>query len=188
MADAHVTNAVQWKLWHNFIGGDDAKDIAPNRRKLAAYGEPEMFQCPSDDDDWGLTSGVGGLDPKTAFEHYGSSYMFNNMYHPNQSLAYTLWGMRIGEIKKPSRTMSIADNTIWYTWDYFIFDPEGPHGVYFPFHDSRRTPTDGLGSYFFAPRCNVGFVDGHVRFMKLGPYGAGDHSINTNEYIIDPNL
>ena len=40
---------------------------------------------------------------------------------------------------------------------------------------------------FYDPLCNVGFVDGHVSLVRLGPYGPGDTSVNTKEYVLDPD-
>ena len=43
------------------------------------------------------------------------------------------------------------------------------------------------GGWTYDPKCNVGFLDGHVNFMKLGPYEPFLLALNTENYIIDPD-
>ena len=84
----------------------------------------------------------------------------------------------------------ISDATIAYTWAYSTWLPQGPHGNEFMWHDRPEKHRGAVAEYgnlwFYEPECPIGFLDGHVEFLRLGPYDVGDSRINTDRYILDP--
>ena len=186
-----------------FWWGRFSRDEVPGRRKLHGYVvDHEVFRCPSD---------IGKVWPEPGnlnilYEHTGNSYAYNSHwygttygYHPMSTLASTgeakespwvLYGRRFDSFDEQSRQVAIGDATIQYMW----LSPwgglaEGPHGSEFNWHDR---PSGQSSSYteiwFYDPMANIGFLDGHVSFIRLGPHEAGDLDVNTETYILDPKM
>jgi len=167
------------------------------RRKLNWYVEnAKAYQCPSD---YGKVW-PDGDNPNSWHEHTGTSYMYNshwdgyNGYHPQVHFAgwgvspWVLAHISVGSFADHSRQVMIGDANLRYTSLTRGSDPLGPHSSVFNWHDhpsGQESPY--VDRWFYDPRTNVGFLDGHVSFIQLGPHEPGDHSINTNTYIIDPN-
>ena len=183
--------------WH----GVESRVEVPGRRKMHHYvPDHELFRCPSD---------IGkvwaeGNNPNILYEHTGNSYAYNSHwygthfgYHPMVTLANTgdtkaspwvLYGRRFGNFDEHSRQIAIGDYTIQYAWLAWS-DPEGPHGSEFNWHDrpaSQSSPYNWL--WFYDPKANIGFLDGHVAFILLGPHDPGDRTVNTETYILDPKM
>ena len=178
--------------------GSHSRSEIPGRRKLNPYTSSfDVYRCPSD------TGKIpsGGLYPNRWFDHAGTSYFYNSNWYgiggqPSRANAlagaspWVLWGRRYNTIIDPSRLYSIADATIIYTWPLRASQGDGPHGSEFNWHDQPENHPDAPHAYvnlwFYDPRCNVGFLDGHAAFIKLGPHQPGDLSMNTDRYTIDP--
>jgi len=183
--------------WH----GQFSRDEKPGRRKLHHYmTNHEVFLCPSD---------IGKVwaennNPNILYEHTGNSYPYNSHwygtnygYHPMSTLAQTgeakkspwvLYGRRFGNFDEQSLQIMIGDSTLQYTWLSWS-GSGGPHGSEFNWHD-RPTGRVGTHNYrwFYDPQANIGFLDGHVSFIRLGPHEEGDLRVNTNNYILDPKM
>lgn len=185
-----TSNKVAWNM--SFMGGDPASDpIKSNTRKLNPYMSAyEGFRCPSDG---GSLNGGGGR-----YENSGNSYIYNTNWYNGPSNWWVLYGRRLGDINDQGRQVSVGDATITYMWAYASWFADGPHVVWgwAAYHD-RPQFNDGARQQFFEgqfhdawvydPLSNVGFLDGHVSFLQLGPYGhPGDTSTNTSQYILDP--
>ena len=140
-------------------------------------------------------------NPNAFFDHTGSSYFYNANWYgagppANRARAvlgltpWVLYGKRFDTIDNQSRQYSIADATIIHTWPYWSWAAEGPHGSEFNWHDRPENHPDALPSgtnlWFYDPKCNIGFLDGHVTFIELGPYRPGELSMNRDQYTIDP--
>ena len=42
--------------------------------------------------------------------------------------------------------------------------------------------------WFYAPKANIAVLDGHVEYLLIGPYDhPGDYTLNTEEYVVDPD-
>ena len=188
---------VKWN--HSFLGGSDENNVNtdnPGRRKLNPYVEsPGMFECPADHGSTAAPWRVNGDPGTNLFRWWGCSYYYMGSWYGG---TYTdtdwghaiLWGKRMEDMEEVHLQLSTGDATVYYTFAYLTWFPQGPHATYYMWHD---LPSDHPGEqaesswYFYGPKCNVGFLDGHVSFLRLGPYGVGDNSVNTSRYILDPN-
>ena len=185
--------AIHWT--NSMLGGDDSGDDFPNRRKLNKYVKEadRLFFCPSDN---GMSikpaSGIWANVEALHDTWITTSYLYSGFWHglvpPNKPI---LWGKKLVDIKQPARQVMIADYTIEYAWGIFGSYNEGPHGTEWMWHDPpRKHPNSRLYDYpvlFYDPKCNIGFVDGHVSLVRLGPHGPGDTSVNTENYVLDPD-
>ena len=162
-------------------------------RKLTEYVDEESFRCPADD---GVT--LRPNDP-SRYEYIGSSYLYNGAFMNSAAkFDWALHGKSTHEASHPL-TYIFADMTMWYAFPYYIWNvPEGfgPHGTQYFWHDPPEDhPGElaGMGvslnpwALWYAPKSNVAFVDGHVEFLQLGPYGTGDYRINTSNYVVVPD-
>ena len=102
-----------------------------------------------------------------------------------------LYDTRYADVADQARQVLIADFDIQYAYgvrmnDFWSFG-FGPHASEFWWHFNPSSRSWG-GLFYEAPKCNVGFLDGHVKFLRLGPYDdPGDPSTNTDQYILDPS-
>ena len=186
--------AIHWT--NSMLGGNDSGDDFPERRKLNKYVQnaARLFVCPSDNAMSIKPASGPWANIEALHEHWiTTSYLYNGFWHglvaPNKPV---LWGKKLTEIKQPAMQVMIADYTIEYAWGLFGSYPEGPHGTEWMWHDPPRKHPQSPQLYpypvlFYDPLCNVGFVDGHVSLVRLGPYGPGDTSVNTKGYVLDPD-
>lgn len=126
----------------------------------------------------------------------GNSYTYNANWHNGPQNFWVHYQRRMGSVPDHSRQISIADATISYAWAYGDWFPSGPYLAFgaTAYHDPPYNhPDQGFyeGTYhdvwFYDSWSNVGFLDGHVSFIMLGPYGhPGNYSFNTDEYVLDP--
>ena len=196
--------ATQWhyggKEGRGFWFGVASTPLEPRgRRKLNWYVEDtEVYQCPSDN---GKVFREGN-NPNSLHQHTGTSYQYNshwfgyNGFHPQSHFAG--WGVSpwvlphrpLDSFREHTRQVAIGDATLQYASLSMNpgSDPLGPHASEWNWHDG---PTGHQSPYvyrwFYDPMANIGFLDGHVAFILLGPHDAGDHTINTDTYIVDPN-
>lgn len=184
-----------------FWWGHESRVEVPGRRKLHGYVDREGFRCPSD---------IGKVwpepgNPNILYEHTGNSYSYNSHwygtnygYHPMSTLASTgetedspwvLYGQPFDNFDEPLRQVAVGDATIQYMWLSPWGGGQGPHASEFNWHD---TPSGQFSPYteiwFYDPKANVGFLDGHVAFILLGPHEGGDLDVNTETYILDPKM
>ena len=160
----------------------------PGRRKLNPYlPDWEAYHCPSD-------MGQLGLDGSNTFLWTGGSYKYNSNWYGYATTDHplghpVLYEKRYHEMEDQSRQVLIADMDLLYTWPYWMwYTMEGPHLSQWYWHFRPRGKIIQGGLSAEPPKCNIGFLDGHVNFLQLGPYdGLGDSSTNTNDYILDPN-
>ena len=171
-----------------FWWGNPSRTETPGRRKLHGYTSAEVHRCPSD---------IGKVwpepgNPNMLYEHTGNSYPYNSHwygthfgYHPMVVLELTsetrdspwvLYGRRFASFDDPSSQIAVGDATLQYTWLSWN-DPQGPHGTEFAWHDTPDNHPDATTSlpelWFYNPKANVGFLDGHVEFIRLGPHDPG---------------
>ena len=193
--NTNESNKVAWNQW--YIGGDDdsATTSVRGRRKLASYTQPKAWACPSDVGKPLDPFNIGG-GPYNLFGWTGSSYLYNGNWYGAGSVDPdwdhpVLWGKRVDDLLNQSRQVMIGDAAIFYMAPYWEwYTPPGPHGTEMPWHDVPANHPAHLivdGVHFYDPKCNVGFLDGHVSFLPLGPYGPVDYSANTDQYVLDPN-
>ncbi|MAE67047.1 MAG: hypothetical protein CMJ18_22530 [Phycisphaeraceae bacterium] len=188
------------------IGGTDDSDQTEvrGRRKLQGYVDEKGFRCPSDTGyafaeflvpAWSNGNGYGD---GTVYRWWGSSYLYNSNYQTPQA-QYTLRWKRLEEIDVPSKMVTMADHTIWYTWPYLVWQGFGLHGSPYNWHDPPSKHPDAQPSpyqpdnwlwFAYDPKSNVAFLDGRAEFMKLGPYDEPprDPTVNRPAYTIDPGL
>ncbi len=172
--------------------GVDRLEI-PGRRQLNPFvSEWEVYHCPSDNGEiYPDPLGMG-----TWFEWLGNSYRYHANWYgysigPHPEGRRILYGVPYDSVRDPARLVMLSDLDTIYTWPYFTWYPLGPHASRFFWHyppSPNAVFSDNYFVAFEAPKCNLGFLDGHVTFMRLGPYhDVGDINMNTDRYIIDPN-
>ena len=101
-----------------------------------------------------------------------------------------MFGKRYSEITDATKQLMLGDADLFYTWGYHTNDPLGPHANQFLWHDlPAKHPNEVTfgGSWYYAPRCNLAFLDSHAEFIQLGPHNIGDSDVNTDKYILDPD-
>ena len=191
-----------WSI--NFYGGwDEAATEIRGRRKLNPYvTDVDMFRCPAD---IGRNSPSSSYPYASTYDHVGTSYQYNSNWYapalgfPAHAAAleigrtpWVLYGRRFDTFKQPSRLVAVADRTIFYTWPFWLWVPEGPHASSTLWHDPPRyrprEPRTHVDLWFYDARCNVGFLDGHAAFIVLGPFGPGDVTMNRRHCVMDPNF
>ena len=163
----------------------------PGRRKLNKYTTNwELYRCPSDIGFPSLYRYHNGRYPpsESAYRWYGTSYHYNATWYEGGAAHYkALYGTSFDSIPLHSRQVSVSDLDITYAWYY-----QGQHRSQYPYHDSPRNHPepafDEIDAYWdYAPMLNVGFLDGHISFMQLGPYESDWTNVNTVNYTIDPD-
>ena len=179
--------------WVNsWLGGDDSGDLIPGRRKLNVYNSAaESFRCPSD---VGADFPPGPWHNVTYYEYQGTSYLYNGWWWGLNGTVVnkeSLRGKKFSSVSQPSERISVGDYTWQYTWGSFNTTtyPGGPYGTEWMWHDppNGRSGESHYPVYYYDPFCNLGFVDGHVEFLRLGPY-SGLFTPNANTYIVDPDF
>lgn len=171
------------------------------RRKINPYVSGwEVFHCPSD-------TGPEWFPSETSwYDWTGCSYIYNANGHsltpgPDPKLHYPVFYSRpFEQFAHHSRQVLVGDSNVRYAWAYWtnLIADGGPHAVEYYWHDP---PGDHPGVpyhtwgyfgafdvFFYDVKSNVAFLDGHVTFMPLGPYGAADYRVNTATYILDPSV
>lgn len=192
------TSATTPNTWSSFIdwsnvlygGMESGTGIAqlfgetPGRRQLNYYVHDwKVYQCPSD-----TGSLSGGNDPTWLWT--GNSYWYNAMWYGPGPLLYSLYEVRFDEVQQASKQVLIGDIDILYTWAYWQSRATGPHGTHFNWHDPPSKHPEAhseSGVWTYDVKCNLAFLDGHVSFLKLGPYQPGEQNVNTDTYILDPD-
>ena len=182
-----TSSRVAWNIY--LMGGDDSLDEYRGRRKLNEYVSTiDGFRCPSDNNPIGIS--FNGTASNSC------SYMYNSN-HYGLGGGWVLYGRRLGELKNASRQVSWGDRTNFYMWSYGHWFPDGLHVLRGSeaFHDPPQDNPDAKPQFFegqyhdawvYDPTSNVGFLDGHVTFLELGPYWhPGDFMTNTDNYILD---
>ena len=184
-----------------FWWGNQSRTEGPGRRKLFGYVDHEGFRCPSD---------IGKVwpepgNPNKLYEHTGNSYQYNSHwygtaygYHPMSTLASTgetrespwvLYGQPFESFYEQGLQVAVGDATLQYMWLSPWGGAQGPHASEFNWHDTPRSQTSPFTEiWFYDPNANVGFLDGHVAFIRLGPHEGGDLDVNTETYILDPKM
>lgn len=157
---------------------DDSSDTSPSSR-LATNGifidyknliqgyvgregpEDKLFACPSDTFWYGFDrkpphqiSCVPKPRHKQSWAGY-SSYTFNGLNENTNALGRKLpgiSGMKLSSIKHPARTVLVAElPAFWpYSW-----------------HQPKQPIADARNCYFNDARNVVGFVDGHVSYIRI---------------------
>ena len=161
----------------------------PGRRKLNPYvADWEGYHCPSD---------RGQLVPEgsNTFRWTGNSYRYNSNWYGYSTTGHplghpVLYEKKYHLMKDHSKQVLIADMDILYAWPYWSwYMPPGPHLSQWYWHaplpSGAQMVANGLSTA--PPKCNVGFLDGHVTFLRLGPYEPLEIDCNTAKYILDPN-
>ena len=193
------SQANDWTL--TLFGGNEAdgeyvpgytRTEIPGRRKLREYGQGELFLCPAD---------VGSPDQPSGYNTYrwtGCSYFYNSNWYGASHMAWqntlggppwVLFGRPFEDFEDATRQVMTSEPTLLYTWPYWTSMGQGPHGLHVAWHDPPYKHPDSIPEstvYFYDPKCNVGFLDAHVEFLKLGPYEPGDYSMNRGSYVLDP--
>lgn len=195
------SNEVNWT--QILYGGKDIDGTMPGltgvirveisgRRKLNDYlADWNSYWCPMDRGT-SLPSGAFGFTATKLWEWTGTSYFYNsNWYSPATQVLY---GVPLDLFKSQSLQVAFGDATINYTWPSTgnFVQPNGPHATEYMWHDPpayHPQVVPYVGSHLsYDAMCNLAFLDGHVAFLQLGPYGPGDMSMNRpGKYIIDPN-
>ena len=193
------SNRNDWSRW--LYGGKDGPGTIPGassyfrsefsgRRKLKPYmPDWEGYLCPSD------TGQIVSYWPPQArwYDWTGTSYVYYaNWYgiggsgpldHP------VFYDTPFGSFAQPSRQVTAGDKDVDYATVYQ--NALGYHGAENLWHDPPQKHPDALTAdsvYYYEPKCNVGFLDGHVAFIRLGPYDDPfDLRVNTEQYTIDPD-
>ena len=183
----HLSSFNDWSII--FYGGKPLPGEYPDRpRKLNAYvSSVELFRCPTD----------GGISAYDAW--LGTSYFYNSNWYGSGYWAFTstlggspwvLYNEPFDNFEDHARQIMIGDAGLFYTWPYWSsYDPPGPHGGQYNWHDLPRNHPASLtisGISFYDPMVPIAFLDGHAAYTRLGPHGPGDYSVNTDTYILDP--
>ena len=142
-ATNYVSNA-----YKNLIQGYVGREGPP-------FSEDKLFACPSDTFWYGfsLQTGQAGFNPggrhEQSFSGY-SSYTFNGMNQRTNGLGIS--GMKLSSIKHPAKTLLVAEHPAFlpYSW-----------------HQPKQPIADVRNCFFNDARNVVGFVDGHVSYIRI---------------------
>ena len=168
------------------------RNETPGKRKLNPYvGDWDVYRCPRDTGD----AQYPGMD--SDWEWFGTSYKYLSNWYGNFNFGNTdpylqhpvFYGKPFDVFADQSQQVIIGDYTLQYAWPLWPMAP-GPHGSHSMWHDPPENHPDAVtvsNVSFYPPLCNVGFLDGHVALIRLGPYEPGDFSANNERYIIDPD-
>ena len=179
-----------------FYGGteDNLLPEIPGRRKLNPYIENLVAVCRCPSDVGGLPSSGNWYDLVSLYELQGTSYWYNSNWYGPGYMAFrstlgespwVLYGVPYESFDDQSRQILIAEAALQYTWTSWA----GAHISNYNWHDPPRNhPAEDVqgGTCYYEPECNVAFLDGHVQFMRLGPYDDDPDAVNTDNYILDP--
>ena len=172
----------------------------PGRRKLDPYTDGfEGYRCPADTGKVYNEPQGGRTNTNKFWEHFGTSYLYNAAWRGSSHYAHSsnfgqspwvFYGQPFETFGETSIQILIGDLTLKYAW--ISNDSLGPHRSEFNWHD---TPDNHPGAFnvrpevwYYDPKSNIGFLDGHVSFILLGPHDPGDQRVNTATYILDPKM
>ena len=157
-------NPLSWKIVNPYLGN--------------TY---ELLRCPTET---GPGPQYGPRDWDTWYELYGNSYLFNvgpldRYSNPCAGPPWTVysrpggcWGRKIGSIPQPSKLVLASEWGMW--WPGYQQGPDWWwYMAYFLPHDPAK------------PLNNVGFVDGHVKFLEFQE--SPDH-FHAAEYDLAQNF
>ena len=162
---------------------DDSSDTSPSSRQGTNYIENEyknlisgyvgregpplpgdkLFACPSDTFWYGFSMNVQsiyvGFHPggrhEQSFAGY-SSYTFNGLNQRTNLLGHTnllgISGVKLSSIKHLARTVLVAEHP--------AFDP-------YSWHEPKQPVADVRSCFFTDAKNVVGFVDGHVSYIRI---------------------
>jgi hypothetical protein len=161
---------------------DDANDTSPSAQttnRIVSYyrtlvqgyvglNEPpspqdKIFACPSDTFHyWIQSTGVPVFVPSGSCEEslaYYSSYAFNGINQWTNIVAHFtnrplpgVAGRKLSSIKHPDKTILVAEQSAFFPYSW---------------HQPKRPVSDPNNCFFNDAKDMVGFVDGHVSYIKL---------------------
>jgi type II secretory pathway pseudopilin PulG len=145
------------------------------RKYLGLHGSPssspKLFVCPAD------TFHYEDLTSTSRYVPHGlceqpisdfSSYAFNGGNEMPGFSAPGIAGRKISSIKEPAKTVMVAEAAAFIPWSW---------------HDAKR-PFSPENAKFNNARDIVGFVDGHVGYIKI--YWDGNNSAGSLAMFYDP--
>ena len=171
------------------------------RRKLNPYTDGfEGYRCPADTGKVYNEVQGGRANTNKLWEHSGTSYNYNASWRGTSHYAHksnigqsphVFYGQPFETFGETSIQILIGDATMQYTWP--VEHPsQGPHHSEFNWHDPPSDHPEATSfwpeKWYYDPKSNIGFLDGHVSFIRLGPHERADYSVNTATYILDPKM
>jgi prepilin-type N-terminal cleavage/methylation domain-containing protein/prepilin-type processing-associated H-X9-DG protein len=145
-------------------------------RLLDPYTQKLVAQCPLERGYRGVTGFGPGIDGRTFFDIYGSSYCYNvgleDSTAPNDPangrIRYVLWNISSGQLRNASNLVMGGDFTLIYAEYFTKFKAAGfAHYAMTQTHSDRKYD------------CNILFADGHVHSTEIKP--APNH-LDTGDY------